>query len=417
LIIFSVIIGCLSSTTNSKVYANEVAPAAITTNEIEPNNTDAQAQEIYSDYTIYGNVTRTSTTYDIYDTFCIVSEITGTANFWVGDFPASIDINIVVYDEDATIVEGSSGTGTQRYISIPVVKGTLYYATVCLDSSSSNGISSTYTFRTRMFPTSYSYYGQYPLQGFNTNNLTNYGWINSDGIYCSLEDLITDAGCFMCSFAMVLDNMSKQTTTQRYDYRTNTSGYLLPDPYTVTLANVNFTSPIYNSTDNKYCYPTSNPVSYNSLPQLTGHFGATASVLYLSQYSAEQKAEILTYYLSENPEGIIAGYSTSSNTHAIVFASTTYEIPSNYSPPVAQPASSVHEDGLLMGSYISEESIAHSESIIRNRALSPFSNTTVYGSQFIVYDPVNGAAGVSFDRTWTGTEMGWDALQRIIIFD
>ena len=41
LIIFSVIIGCLSSTTNSKVYANEVAPAAITTNEIEPNNTDA----------------------------------------------------------------------------------------------------------------------------------------------------------------------------------------------------------------------------------------------------------------------------------------------------------------------------------------------------------------------------------------
>lgn len=84
-----------------------------------------------------------------------------------------------------------------------------------------------------MFPTSYSYYGQYPLQGFNTNNLTNYGWINSDGIYCSLEYLITDAGCFMCSFAMVLDNMSKQTTTQRYDYRTNTSGYLLPDPYTV----------------------------------------------------------------------------------------------------------------------------------------------------------------------------------------
>jgi len=388
-------------------------PYAIRTDEIEPNNEYEDAQEIFSDYTVSASFTYISEdNYDDYDIYYVEFPISGTANFWIGNIPSSADIDLLILDENYNEIGWSGGTGDQELVTANVTADEKYYICVYPYELTET---STYTLRTRVSPATYAYYCQNNMTGFDTTNL--WGLFQTATSTKSMYEMIRDEGCVMSSIAMVLNNMGKTTVTQEYDHRFGTTGYLEADPFTVTMANCNFTEPVYDANSGRYVLNTTfYPVAYQSMTRIGDAFGATPKQLWLTGYTAEQKAQILAYYIAQNPEGVTAWFGSTSNNHTIVFTGTTYEIDDDYTPPQSAEVWSIGDD-VIMNTEVTQASINVSNFILENKLLSATSNNTIFGSKFTVYDPVNNAAGVLFNQTWTATEKGWDSLYRIIYFE
>ncbi len=120
-----------------------------------------------------------------------------------------------------------------------------------------------------------------------------------------------DIGCGNCATAMVLKNMGA-VKTHGYDFRTDQTGGLTPDPYTVALANSgNFGA---DSTKNVLY---GNPV-YMNWSYTVGQFNVDGKAVELSRvyYPSKNQLKLL---LDENPEGIVAQLTTSFGNHYVVF--------------------------------------------------------------------------------------------------
>ncbi|MDD4495097.1 MAG: hypothetical protein PHV32_12295 [Eubacteriales bacterium] len=133
-------------------------------------------------------------------------------------------------------------------------------------------------------------------------------------------------GCTLCCIAMVLRNKGATTTTQRYDYRVGSTGYLPADPFTCMMANIrggtnNAWRTISSQNTITSCTSASSPTNVN-WNDLSYDFGYKLTKVTLSG-NDEQKAETIRQYLAVHPEGIVVR--VKNNTHHIVITPTTFQ--------------------------------------------------------------------------------------------
>lgn len=147
------------------------------------------------------------------------------------------------------------------------------------------------------------------------------------------NDIMTE-GCVMCSIAMVLDNLGAKSSVSKYDIRNGSTGFMIPDPFTCTLANSLYfsNSPstiIYDNIQARYeCSFSTLPVKFDA-SVFTG-FNCSFTTVSISG-SNVQKAIALKNALSDHSEGILVrvGYNADNlrGRHTIVI--TKYIGPDN----------------------------------------------------------------------------------------
>jgi hypothetical protein len=100
--------------------------------------------------------------------------------------------------------------------------------------------------------------------------------------------------------------------------------------------------------------------------------------------SDTNKANIIAYLLSLNPEGVAVSFETSSGaTHTIVFTGTTYEVPLGYA--LSSLGTTAQERDELI-SIVTQDSI--NNWVNSYNAKSVRTNSSTYDGLFTVCDPV-----------------------------
>ena len=240
----------------------------------------------------------------------------------------------------------------------------------------------------------------------NMENLTNTGGYN-------ILTRIKNAGCYVTSYAMLLKNLRKSSTSKQYDPRTGTTKILSADPVTITLANMGF--PTLNSSG--VLNSTVDPVSIQSASQIASYFGASYTKYSVSNLTDEQKKVALTYYLALHPEGIAARFNHNNvNAHTLVFVGSNLEI-----------SQSEISDMLNKISILTN----HNEPAIMSgqKIVTPYKYTSTSGKindnngghYFTVYDPAyygsSPDGSLSLSLTWTADTFYWSDLKYIEVFD
>ncbi|MBP3387021.1 MAG: hypothetical protein J6L23_00670, partial [Clostridia bacterium] len=135
------------------------------------------------------------------------------------------------------------------------------------------------------------------------------------------NDYVMKRGCSIAAIAMILDNMGVKSIISKNDIRNGTSDYLIPDPFTCTLANVNYfynfaPNVYYNTTKSRYeCDAEIVPTTAN-WDNIADQFGKNTTYFsFDSNDSAKDRAIIIKTKLNENPEGVIIRVG---NNHSIV---------------------------------------------------------------------------------------------------
>ena len=159
--------------------------------------------------------------------------------------------------------------------------------------------------------------------------------------YNTGSDWIND-GCYLCSVAMVLKNMGA-TMTSGYDFRSGQRNNLMPDPYTVALAN----SGNYGPTTSKAVL-YGNPILV-SLSNILKRFTVRGKAI-TSTTTGRVTAKAIKEALDMHPEGVIVYFSQPSRgrTHYIVFTrciNPEEKNPSKYRFEVSDSASYDPERG------------------------------------------------------------------------
>ena len=159
--------------------------------------------------------------------------------------------------------------------------------------------------------------------------------------YNTGSDWIND-GCYLCSVAMVLKNMGA-TMTSGYDFRSGQRNNLMPDPYTVALAN----SGNYGPTTSKAVL-YGNPILV-SLSNIFKRFTVRGNAI-TSTTTGGVTAKKIKEALDMHPEGVIVYFSQPSKgrTHYIVFTrciNPEEKNPSKYRFEVSDSASYDPERG------------------------------------------------------------------------
>lgn len=167
----------------------------------------------------------------------------------------------------------------------------------------------------------------------NLNNLyfTSYSTTKMFLANDSSSDIMR-SGCVMSSFAMVLDNLNIKTSEPHIDFRVSmtNSNYLIPDPFTCTMANTAWKQITYDGTKYVASGYSSNPVltiwgtisSNFSFSYKTDDFNITDNErykIYFDQNNAttvKQKALMLAQVLEDNPAGVMLR--VGNNNHTIV---------------------------------------------------------------------------------------------------
>lgn len=330
----------MSSTCASNVYANvddisAYTPRTVTVNEVESNDSFENAQIIQTDYTVTGYI---SSATDV-DRYQITFPYAGYANFWAGELPDDPfqDYDLYLYDSTGLLVEVSNGTDTAELISnYYVAAGSTYY----VEMNGFDGAFSTsqsYKLRAKLYLEDYAYFSQNPLN----SNTTNMDILYNVTPRVSWKTRLINAGCGICSYAMILNNMGKTSKYLVPDVRTASvpgqsfsSAYLAADPYSVIWASSGRPSITYDATTGLYeTTSTRDPV--NTGIDLIAYAFDTNYIWYQfsSSDDATYKKQVIAYLLSQYPQGICLYFSNSSSTHMIVATETTYQTPASITLP------------------------------------------------------------------------------------
>lgn len=255
---------------------------------------------------------------------------------------------------------------------------------------------------------SYTYWTNRNTPNYTTTNLNvlydsgwNYQWSNR----------IYYAGCFVTSYAMILNNLDKVTASSVTDIRTGSTGYLTADPFTVTFANSNFAS--ISSSGNYYLSSyTSDPVlTYPS--RIASNFDATYVYVDLTDNTEAEKAYNLAYYINQYPQGIGIHLSNSSGTHCVVGIDQTYRNFGSRSLmdediQIVEPTIVTSKNYLDVAPntvFAMEQMILNQN--VSNRAITVNNTDSVYDDYFTVCDPVSytgcSGDGVLFSDSWAGS--------------
>lgn len=149
-----------------------------------------------------------------------------------------------------------------------------------------------------------------------------------------------DEGCLNCCFAMILKNLGA-TLDSGYDFRTDSTDNLEPDPYTVALAN----SGNYGPTNGK-ARLYGNPVAMD-VPRMISRFSAGGSPLIATHQSGGNPQKIKEA-LDEHPEGVIVEvYKSEEYRHFLLFTECVnpQDDPKNYNFIVCDPSAFDREYG------------------------------------------------------------------------
>lgn len=161
-------------------------------------------------------------------------------------------------------------------------------------------------------------------------------YLNSDTGSPLTRGHIGSWGCHMSSLAMLLKNMDISTANGHYDVRTGTTHSMAADPYTVTMANINFLSATTNSNNSHLeilGYTSANsPVSFVE-NRLNVPFGVTLSRK-LEPESRDKRviAEWLDGLLDNHPEGILIRITDANGKeqHSLVMIRSNYDDSETY---------------------------------------------------------------------------------------
>lgn len=407
---------CLTSVTST--YALEdISIQSVGKNEIEPNNTLDKAQAINQDDTIYGKISSTS---DV-DYYTVTMPAAGKANFWLGDIPNDCNYDLYVYSASGGLLFYSTTTNSQELISNkPVGKNTKLYIKVI--SASGYSTSQNYRLRVKLNMDNYVFFCQKAVVngGFNfyDNNISNtylkYVWQGKEQVFNFKDDIVV-AGCALSSYAMILNNLARYTSSTYKDVRYGGTGApyakRIADPISVAYANVDYPQAVdYTENPGKYLLNCSgSPVNMN-FANVASKFGVTNQNKSLVGFSDTKKKNHIAYYLTLHPEGICVMFKkngSDSDTHMIVFANTSYEVPIGFTPE----ATTVSSNELVIYKPTTEEEIREYKSRFDNIGTQAVISD---GDKFTVYDPARITDdGVSLSNSWTATHYNWSDLSYV----
>lgn len=368
----------------------------------------AYAQEICQDYTLYGRISYNNEN----DYYKVIFNNSGKANFWLGNIPSGNNYDLYIYNSSQQLIGQSTNLSSDQesVLNLTVYANNTYYIKVKGVTGTSN---SYYMLRAKWYPTNgFKYYCNTSpsgsIGGFSTTNLQNLYTTSNYNLYQKL----TTEGCFVTSYAMILHNLNKLTTAPHYDPRTLNSGYMQSDPVTVMMANMGFPIPY-----NNLIYYNGNPVD-SSIETIAQAFGADYGIYNISSLTRPQKIIAITYYLTQNPEGVTLVFEHSKgNKHAIVASL------SGYTATESQVENII---ALVEGNSNNINKITNDNNIIVPSKNEKYLSTDGYindsngGSYFTVYDPADHTGStdgsLSLSSTWTAHEYSWSELKEIRVF-
>lgn len=375
-----------------------------------PHNSFYTAQEICQDYTLNGRIT-TALENDYYS---VVFSDSGKVNFWLGDIPSSCDYDLYIYDYSYNLVRSSTGSSSQEIVSnYSVIANRVYY--ILVKSASGHDTNNYYKLRCKWYPQyGYTYYyNKNPassIGGFSVLNMDN---LTTRSGY-NIVNEIKESGCFVSSYAMILDNLCKNTGIARFNPRTGRNGIMVADPVSVTLANMDFPT-LYS--DNVLNDIDGTPVSIRNPNNIASYFYSTFYQYNLSGMSTNQKIIAITYYLTLHPEGIILRFRNSGGQHELVATNSAY-VASEYE--ISSMLSSIQ----VMRNFDSPTNPISYSSVNENARYSSTSgyiNDNNGGNYFTVYDPAYYGSSVdgslTLSETWTAQAFSWSNLTYIEAFD
>lgn len=408
LIMISSLLGISSSAAETRaVLVNEQSDA---------HDTRATAQTLEQDNTLRGYIKSASEE----DYYVITFPFAGKVNFWLGEIPTGCDYDLYLYTESGRLASKSDNTNaTQELISgYTVSAGLKYYLLV--KSKSGYSTSKPYKLRAKWSPRSgFTYfYNKNPTGDVGSFSIAGIGGLttkpNEANTYYNVVDDIKANGCFVTSYAMVLANLQKKTSSRQNDPRTGTYYNLSPDPVTVTFANMGFPS-ISESNNTTQVNYIGQPVYINSASQIASYFGASYTRYSLLNMSDAQKKVALTYYLTLHPEGIIARFDNGGS-HTLVVTGSTKEISQSDINDMLRKVS-------IASSRNEPYRIASVVDISLQRYLPNSGKITNSndGDKFTVYDPAYYGSSTDgsllLSLTWTAQEYAWSDLSYIEVFN
>lgn len=246
--------------------------------------------------------------------------------------PSGYNYDIFLYSSNGTTLISSGNTFASGYgeiVTTSITAGSTYYIKVTNHSGSSTS-SSQYYYVYPLVTNTKTWYSQYKgkildYTYWNTYKLDNLYFTSFDSNITFMADDRNDdlmhEGCAISSFAMVLKNLNATTSLKVHDFRTGYHGYVIPDPFTLTLRNVSiYDEPVFSG--DKYSYSkslSSTPVminSYRKLSAVISEFGYTLN-------STTGTISTIKNLLNSHPEGVVVNLKNPQNTgyteHWLVF--------------------------------------------------------------------------------------------------
>ncbi len=240
------------------------------------------------------------------------------------------DYDLVVRNSNGTIIGSSYNRegDADEYVRIYVSQSTTYYIeTVCYRENGSNetytietSYDQTFTWYTQMTSYCRSFDQYYTWNSHNMDKLyftgTSFGetlpFMGALDNNSAVVSYRMEEGCAMAAAAMILRNMDAEMYGQ--DIRTGEVGYIIADPYSVTLANanVNAIGVDPDSSTGRWNVATSyiDPIAVqNGYESVAAHFNVTKQKINISGYTDEEKASMIENALATHSQGIVIQFS------------------------------------------------------------------------------------------------------------
>lgn len=416
----------LNSMFGLNVNANDISPQAVVINETTGNNDSLYyAQTIHEDYTVLGTI---SSLTDV-DFYKIVIPETGKANFWLGEIPSGCDYDLYVLNSSGTEKyrsDTNNPTNQELISNKPVTKGEILYLKV----TSKRGFSTSLKYKLRVKVTLDNYTHFCQKSDYNNFDITYLKYNEKiDGevveVITTFKKEMNSYGCAVSSYAMILRNLNKYTTTSYKDIRDGVNGLKakrIADPVSVSYANIGFIEANnYENNPGKYLIDTTGMTSRKTTSQspvytypasIGSGFGVNLKKAeFTSSYTEADKKGTIAKYLVDHPEGICAYFTGGRlGNHMIVIRSTTYEAPKEFALAQSYTVTPFMYDDVSLIPY---EQITTGKDTI---SLQSFND----GEKFIVHDPQNfNDSKVKLSDSWTANTGGysWANLSYIYYID
>lgn len=393
------------------------ARAILTEEQSSPHGSFAAAQEIEQDYTLSGRITASSEM----DYYKVTFAESGKVNFWLGNIPSGCDYDLYLYDSSYNLLSKSTSTNSQELIgNYSVREGYTYY--ILVKSALGYSASEYYKLRCKWFPLyGFTYYSQrYPEVsegGYAIGGMENVIDMRDRNILQEIHAW----GCFITSYAMVLNNLNRNTGVRRFNPRTGAMGIMVPDPISVTLANINFPE-FYDENVLNYNGEVTPVSTYRN--RICNYFNSSITQVSVNNMTTQQKIVAITYYLSMNPEGVCLEFSISSdNKHMIVATNSGYEASEseiNEMLTDVQIMQCTDEPDFVIADYATVQSHVD-EDIQYNSMYMESINDSTGGNYITIFDPAFAGSNADYSMTLSETLSTqckyWDYLRCIYFID